>query len=216
MSNDPEFNQQSGRLGDFLIRSDGFVDSSDSMGISSFLSTADDVRFWAGGTYAARAGAAFRVTRGGALASTSGVIGGFTIGATTLSAGTGNSFVSLDSAGEITLGSNTSGTNYGRFNSTNLLIRTTTAFMSFLSGNLEIGSYSFPTGSTNILLAGATGNVTLVTGNLDIQAGTIKTAASVTWGLGAANVVSPTSPNRTLTVVVAGTTYYIAAKTTND
>jgi len=30
------------------------------------------------------------------------------------------------------------------------------------------------------------------------------------------NVVSPTSPNRTITVVIDGTTYYIAAKTTND
>ena len=30
------------------------------------------------------------------------------------------------------------------------------------------------------------------------------------------NSVSPTSPNRTITVVIGGTTYYIAAKTTND
>lgn len=36
------------------------------------------------------------------------------------------------------------------------------------------------------------------------------------WTLGTANVVSPTSPNRTLTVTIGGTTYYIAAKTTND
>jgi hypothetical protein len=30
------------------------------------------------------------------------------------------------------------------------------------------------------------------------------------------NTVSPTSPDRTITMVVGGTTYYIAAKTTND
>lgn len=36
------------------------------------------------------------------------------------------------------------------------------------------------------------------------------------WTFGTANVVSPTSPNRTLTVTIGGTTYYIAAKTTND
>jgi hypothetical protein len=30
------------------------------------------------------------------------------------------------------------------------------------------------------------------------------------------NTVSPTSPDRTITIVVGGTTYYIAAKTTND
>lgn len=32
----------------------------------------------------------------------------------------------------------------------------------------------------------------------------------------AVNIVSPTSPNRTITVNIDGTTYYIAAKTTND
>lgn len=30
------------------------------------------------------------------------------------------------------------------------------------------------------------------------------------------NSVSPTSPNRTVTIVINGTTYYLAAKTTND
>ena len=30
------------------------------------------------------------------------------------------------------------------------------------------------------------------------------------------NSVSPTSPNRTVTMVIGGTTYYLAAKTTND
>ena len=30
------------------------------------------------------------------------------------------------------------------------------------------------------------------------------------------NTVSPTSPNRTITMVIGGTTYYLAAKTTND
>lgn len=33
---------------------------------------------------------------------------------------------------------------------------------------------------------------------------------------GSVNTVSPTSPNRTITVVINGVTYYIAAKTTND
>lgn len=32
----------------------------------------------------------------------------------------------------------------------------------------------------------------------------------------AVNAVSPTAPNRTITVVIDGTTYYLAAKTTND
>jgi hypothetical protein len=49
-----------------------------------------------------------------------------------------------------------------------------------------------------------------------ITASTLTTLAGVTWDLGAAAVVSPTSPNRTLKVTVGGTDYYIAAKTTND
>ena len=36
------------------------------------------------------------------------------------------------------------------------------------------------------------------------------------WTFAEANSVSPTSPNRTLTVTIGGTTYYIHAKTTND
>jgi len=30
------------------------------------------------------------------------------------------------------------------------------------------------------------------------------------------NTVSPTSPNRTITMVIGGVTYYLHAKTTND
>lgn len=40
--------------------------------------------------------------------------------------------------------------------------------------------------------------------------------AGPAWKLGVAASVSPTSPNRTLRVDIGGTSYYIAAKTTND
>jgi hypothetical protein len=36
------------------------------------------------------------------------------------------------------------------------------------------------------------------------------------WKLGAANVQTPTSPNRTVTIDIGGTVYYLSAKTTND
>ena len=42
------------------------------------------------------------------------------------------------------------------------------------------------------------------------------TGGAGAWELGIANAVSPTSPNRTLTVEIGGTAYYIHAKTTND
>jgi hypothetical protein len=52
-------------------------------------------------------------------------------------------------------------------------------------------------------------------------AGGIKTVAPTSgtaqfWELGEAATVSPTSPNRTLRVEIAGTVYFIHAKTTND
>jgi hypothetical protein len=63
-----------------------------------------------------------------------------------------------------------------------------------------------------VLTASNTGTVS--------TASTISTAAptggSGAWLLGIANAVSPTSPNRTVTISIGGTLYYLAAKTTND
>lgn len=59
-----------------------------------------------------------------------------------------------------------------------------------------------------------------VQGNV-ISAGSFKSGApsggtSQAWKLGTVASVTPTSPNRTIEVEVNGTTYYLAAKTTND
>lgn len=75
------------------------------------------------------------------------------------------------------------------------------------SGNLLFNRYAANAFDTKASMD-ASGNLTLD--------GTIKTAAGVAWDVGAASVVSPTSPNRTIAVVIAGTTYYLHAKTTND
>ena len=51
-------------------------------------------------------------------------------------------------------------------------------------------------------------------------AGAVTTSAPTggagAWELGIANTVTPTSPNRTITIEIGGTVYYLAAKTTND
>lgn len=49
-----------------------------------------------------------------------------------------------------------------------------------------------------------------------ITAATITTTGGGAFGITTANVVSPTSPNRTITITLGGTTYYLHAKTTND
>ncbi len=86
--------------------------------------------------------------------------------------------------------------------------------------NLVQTANNFKVSGTTEATTGAAGSVITLGGIYStkkiITASTFTSAAGITWDLGAAAVVSPTSPNRTLKVTVAGTDYYIAAKTTND
>lgn len=103
-------NFASGWIGGFNVGASAIIDTANSMGISSLLTTADDVRFWAGDTYENRATAPFSVTRAGILratgaiisgniTATTGAIGGWTLGATSLTSGSGATTVGLDSGG---------------------------------------------------------------------------------------------------------------------
>lgn len=60
-----------GSIGGFTIGSDYIRDAADSMGLASTVSGADDVRFWAGGTFASRGSALFRVTEAGIVTAAS-------------------------------------------------------------------------------------------------------------------------------------------------
>jgi fibronectin-binding autotransporter adhesin len=73
-------------------------------------------------------------------------------------------------------------------------------------------SRSVNLGTNDALIINGSNNVTLG-GALTTSA---PTGGAGAWELGIANAVSPTSPNRTLTVEIGGTAYYIHAKTTND
>lgn len=67
-------------FGGFDISSEYVRDHADSFGMASTVSSSDDVRFWAGATYANRASAPFRVTEAGVVTGTTGNFGGFSIG----------------------------------------------------------------------------------------------------------------------------------------
>lgn len=67
--------------------------------------------------------------------------------------------------------------------------------------------------ATNALVLSATQNATF---GGSITTSTPNGGTAAAWKLGTIAVVSPTSPNRTLEVDVAGTIYYIACKTTNN
>jgi hypothetical protein len=67
---------------------------------------------------------------------------------------------------------------------------------------------AFISGGNVVLSLNATTLAATLAGNLTVS-GTIAIGNTV-------NTVSPTSPNRTITMVIGGTTYYLHAKTTND
>ena len=72
-----------GTIGGFDIGSDYIRDAANSMGLASTVSGSDDVRFWAGNTYANRATAPFRVTEAGAVTASNITITGGSIEGTT-------------------------------------------------------------------------------------------------------------------------------------
>jgi len=99
-----------GAIGGWLINSNSIKDVSGMTGLSSLVTGADDIRFWAGNVSASSA--PFSVTEAGVLKAQSGTVGGWTIGETTLSS-TG---VILDSANQrIQSGNYVSGTNGAGF-----------------------------------------------------------------------------------------------------
>lgn len=100
-----------GFIGGFEVGSDYIRDTSNLMGMASTVSVANDVRFWAGSSFATRASAPFRVYENGLIVATNagitgtilsgdGQIGGWTINATTID----KNNTLLDSAGRIVLG----------------------------------------------------------------------------------------------------------------
>jgi len=65
-----------GTIGGFSIGADYIRDAANSMGLASTVTGGDDVRFWAGDTFANRATAPFRVTEAGLLTATGATING--------------------------------------------------------------------------------------------------------------------------------------------
>jgi hypothetical protein len=86
------------------------------------------------------------------------------------------------------------------------------------SSNTDL--FTFADSGTFTTHAAIVAGTTIQSGGALSAGTTVSTAAPVggagLWELGIANAVSPTSPNRTITIEIGGTAYYLAAKTTND
>ncbi len=167
-----------------------------------FFASASSLGFSTGGTERARFVGSTgdfllsSTTAGSANAGARVVTGGLATGAATYIGGT------------LTTTSSTSGkwnTQIINTNSTNgygLLVK------GGVSGVSNIVAFQDYLGATQLLLSGA-GNLTVSGTGTSTFAGAVAIANTV-------SSVSPTSPNRTITMVVGGVTLYIAAKTTND
>jgi len=147
---------------------------------------------------------------GGFLPLSGGALAGGTVAAPSLTfgdAGTG-----FYNAGTNSLGISASGT--GR-------VRLTTADFRFSSGLVAswAGSTVATAADTGLSRVSA-GIVAVGNGSAANVTGTLRAAALAAGGsditVTAVNSVSPTAPNRTITISYGGTTYYVAAKTTND
>jgi len=139
------------------------------------------------------------------------------IGATTPSTG---AFSTLSATGAVTFdgisfadgtAANTLVTTSGG----NVLIGTTT---DSANGKLQLTSHTTSAGGigfgTDVTLYRSAAN-TLKTDDDLVVAGALSSTGALAIG-NTVNTVSPTSPNRTITMVIGGTTYYLHAKTTND
>lgn len=88
-----------GSIGGFDIGSDYIRDTGNSMGMASTVTGGDDVRFWAGDTYANRATADFRVTEAGAITASNITITGGSVATSTLNGTVGLSNTNIAAQG---------------------------------------------------------------------------------------------------------------------
>lgn len=91
-----EVTADSGTIGGWVISADSLKDSAGTVGMSSAVTGGDDIRFFAGHT--TPSSAPFRVTEAGAMAASSGAIGGFTITTTALTAVSGGTIQNKSAA----------------------------------------------------------------------------------------------------------------------
>lgn len=175
-----------GEIGGFEIGADYIRDQADSMGLASTVTGGDDVRFWAGDTFANRATAPFRVTEAGVLTATnavisgsitatSGSIGNWAIGATTISA---NNAV-LDSAGQLLLGTGND----------IVILSATDATYRLWVGNATAGTAAFSVTKAGVMTASNgvfSGTITSTSGTI---AGFSITSGGLSAGTGATTVL---------------------------
>ena len=163
-----------------------------------------------GAALTVQATTASTTTSTGALVVGNGTSGGLGVGGAIVAGGTITSTTSTDSGVlQLNLVNSSTGTSASSLFRFNAGTRTATLQAyndthATLAGQLRVGTSN---GDIVVLPSGVTAATFTASGTT--FAGAIAIGNTV-------NTVSPTSPNRTITMVIGGTTYYLAAKTTND
>jgi len=175
-----------GAIGGWTIGAADLMAQSSTVGLSSGASYS----FWAG--HATPASAPFRVTPAGALTATSGTIGGFTLGATELYAGTGASRVEMQSSGGFWAGATAfadapfSVSTAGALKATNATltgtVNATAGYFGNASTDVSIDSDGIVVGSSGRISAGG-GQVTINSGGINLGNGNYADRR-INWGGG--------------------------------
>lgn len=172
----------SGTIGAFTIGADYIKDVADSFGLASTVTGSDDVRIWAGDTYANRATADFRVTEAGAVTASSITITGGSISGVPISS------IPNSSATDISLLEKTH----------NIVFSVTDAdTIAWSSGTIVLSN-----GRTFSISAGNTGNMSALTYiYLDPATSTtvLQTTTTYSTAMGANKTLMGTAQNHTVT-----------------
>jgi hypothetical protein len=128
-----------------------------------------------------------------------------------------NDSAAIDKGGSILFGGSYTGTTQTVF--AGLAGRKENATAGNYAGYLQFYTGTQASALEEVARLTSTGNFlvgTTIDGGQKLQVnGTAAISGALSIG-NTVNTVSPTSPNRTVTIVIGGTTYYLAAKTTND
>jgi hypothetical protein len=148
-----------------------------------------------------------------------GVAGAFYVGGATVGASTFDYSVNNNSAQAYTIQNNSTGAS-GATRLTIVAGASSGSIQLFGSGHTTPNILQYASPSSHKFLCNGVARLDLdVSGNLT-TGGSISTSAPTggagAWELGVANTVTPTAPNRTITIEIGGTVFYLHAKTTND
>lgn len=165
-----------GTIGGWQLNTHSITDTTDTFGLDSTVTAGDDVRLYAGASNANRATAPFIITESGVITATSGTIGGWTLGLTSLS----SAGLILDSANSLI-----KSTSYSAGSKGFKIDETIAEFNNIISRGL-IKTANFQKGTVSAIgghMMLSTGSDTLATDMTELDSATLTTKGTETFAV---------------------------------